>query len=97
VPRDAVVDTGRATYVFVVEGEGRYVPRTVVLDGSQGDAIVVREGVRAGERVVSGATFLIDSESRLQASLGAQAASGPVPSSAPPPMPPGHVHAGGTP
>lgn len=74
VPRDAVVDTGRATYVFVVEGEGRYVPTTVVLGESQGDAVSVREGVKAGDRVVSGATFLIDSESRLHAAISERSA-----------------------
>jgi hypothetical protein len=30
---------------------------------------VIRSGLVAGERVVSGATFLIDSESRLQAEV----------------------------
>jgi len=45
-----------------------------------GDLVEVRVGLKKGERVVSGATFLIDSESRLQASLagtepGAPAAS----------------------
>lgn len=68
VPRDAVVDTGGATYVFLVEAEGRFVPKTVTISGSAGDHVVV-EGLDAGQRVVSGATFLIDSESRLQASV----------------------------
>jgi len=68
VPRDSVVDTGASTYVFVVEPEGRFVPRSVTISGSDGDRVVV-EGVDAGARVVSGATFLVDSESRLQASI----------------------------
>jgi hypothetical protein len=38
---------------------------------------VVRAGLTEGERVVSGATFLIDAESRLQASLAASAANAP--------------------
>jgi Cu(I)/Ag(I) efflux system membrane fusion protein len=72
VPRDALIDTGTSTYVFVVEPNGRFVPRTVVTrgaDGSDADRLVIDAGVAVGERVVSGATFLIDSESRLQASI----------------------------
>jgi len=69
IPRDALVDTGTATYVFVVEAEGRFVPRTVVVAGSEAERVLVGDGLRAGERVVSGATFLIDSESRLRAAV----------------------------
>jgi Cu(I)/Ag(I) efflux system membrane fusion protein len=76
VPRDAIVDTGTATYVFVVEAEGRFTPRIVVTAGNDEEHVVVRSGLAAGERVVSGATFLIDSESRLQASI-AQATRAP--------------------
>lgn len=69
VPRDAVVDAGAQPYVFVDAGGGRLVPREVVL-GVKDDAFVrVREGVAAGERVVAGATFLVDAESRLRAAL----------------------------
>lgn len=69
VPRDAIVDTGKSTYVFIVEREGRYVPRSVVLGEAEGDQLAIDAGVAPGERVVSGATFLIDAESRLRASL----------------------------
>lgn len=69
IPRDALIDTGTSSYVFVVEPEGRFVPRVVAVGGSDADRIFVGSGLTAGERVVSGATFLIDSESRLQASI----------------------------
>lgn len=69
VPRDAVVETGTSTYVFVVDPGGRFVPRVVAVGARDGDQVVVAEGLAPGERVVSGATFLIDSESRLQASI----------------------------
>jgi len=89
IPRDALVDTGTATYVFVVEGEGRFVPRAVVAAGADGDRIVIGDGLAAGERVVSGATFLIDSESRLQASIAAQSTmSSAQPARPPSPGPP---------
>jgi hypothetical protein len=41
----------------------------VTLGKELDDVAEVLAGVNAGERVVSSATFLIDSESRLQASL----------------------------
>ena len=78
IPRDALVETGSASYVFVVEGEGRFVPRTVATAGSDAEHVLIVAGLAAGERVVSGATFLIDSESRLQASF-AQAVQAPAP------------------
>ncbi|HKQ71699.1 MAG TPA: efflux RND transporter periplasmic adaptor subunit, partial [Polyangiaceae bacterium] len=81
VPRDAVIDTGLATYVFVVQGEGVFSPREVVVRADHGDEVSVEAGLSSGERVVSGATFLIDSESRLQAS--AVEALAPAPSQSP--------------
>jgi Cu(I)/Ag(I) efflux system membrane fusion protein len=78
VPRDAVVDTGLHTYVFVVHGEGTFSPREVVLGGDQGDQATILSGLSPGDRVVSGATFLIDSESRLQASAAQAATSAPA-------------------
>jgi membrane fusion protein, copper/silver efflux system len=78
IPRDALVDTGTARYVFVVLPEGRFVPRVVDVSGGDVGLVYVEAGLAAGERVVSGATFLIDSESRLQASI-ARAAPAPAP------------------
>lgn len=72
IPRDALVDTGASQYVFVDEGEGRYTPRTVAAGRSEGERVVIEAGLEPGVRVVSGALFLLDSESRLQASLAAQ-------------------------
>jgi Cu(I)/Ag(I) efflux system membrane fusion protein len=70
IPRDALIDTGRDTYVFVaLEEQGHFEPRSVEIGAENDDRIEVRRGLEAGERVVSGATFLIDSESRLRASL----------------------------
>jgi Cu(I)/Ag(I) efflux system membrane fusion protein len=71
IPRDAVVDTGVAAYVFVAEGEGRFSPRSVSIGQGLGDEVAIDAGISAGDRVVSGAAFLIDSESRLQASARA--------------------------
>ena len=48
---------------------GSFDPRSVVVAGEADDAVLLSSGVGAGERVVSGATFLIDSESRLRAAV----------------------------
>jgi Cu(I)/Ag(I) efflux system membrane fusion protein len=77
VPRDAVVDTGLHTYVFVVQGEGVFSPREVALGEDQDERVTVLAGIAPGDRVVSGATFLIDSESRLQASAAQTAMTAP--------------------
>lgn len=69
IPMDAVVDTGRWVYVFIAGEGGRFEARNVELGEQIGGRFVVRSGLAEGERVVSGATFLIDAESRLQASL----------------------------
>ena len=69
VPRDAIIDTGTSTYVFVVEPDGVFSPRSVSVGDDDGGVMEIRSGLAAGDRVVSGATFLIDSESRLQASV----------------------------
>jgi Cu(I)/Ag(I) efflux system membrane fusion protein len=69
VPDSAVISGGTTQTVLIEKGEGRYQPRKVKL-GQQGDGYVeVREGVTAGEKVVTGANFLIDAESNLRAAL----------------------------
>jgi len=67
VPRTAVLDSGERQTVFVDAGDGRLVPRDVQIGGRFEDWIEVREGLTAGERVVTSANFLVDSESKLQA------------------------------
>jgi Cu(I)/Ag(I) efflux system membrane fusion protein len=69
VPRDAVIDTGAAQYVFVDRGGGVFEPRVVRLGDLDPDGYAVREGLRAGEAVVTRGAFLLDAESRLRATL----------------------------
>lgn len=69
VPLDAVVQTGRAAYVFVVEEAGKYAPRAVQLGEERGERVAVQGELREGDRVVSRATFLVDSESRIRSSF----------------------------
>lgn len=69
VPRDAVIDTGDAQYVFIDRGNGRFDPRRVTVGPARGERLAIVAGLRLGERVVARGAFMIDSESRLRASL----------------------------
>jgi Cu(I)/Ag(I) efflux system membrane fusion protein len=67
VPRTAVLDSGERQTVFVDAGDGRLVPRDVALGARSDDWVEVRDGLAAGDRVVTSANFLVDSESKLRA------------------------------
>jgi Cu(I)/Ag(I) efflux system membrane fusion protein len=69
VPAESVVDTGQAQYVFVAHPEGRFEPRLVRRGASAGDEVEILDGLANGELVVTTAGFLLDSESRLEASV----------------------------
>jgi Cu(I)/Ag(I) efflux system membrane fusion protein len=69
VPDSAVLDTGIRQTVLVDRGEGRFEPRAVKLGPRADGYAAVLEGVREGEKVVTGANFLIDAESNLRAAL----------------------------
>ena len=66
VPEDAVLDTGTEQYVFVDKGEGYLEPRAVKVGGEAMGYIAIQSGLSAGERVVTAANFILDSESRLK-------------------------------
>jgi hypothetical protein len=69
VPTNAVLDSGREQVVFVAQGDGYFEPRRVKLGHRLQDTIEIVEGVKEGEQVATGATFFLDSESQLRASL----------------------------
>ncbi len=71
VPDSAVLDTGTKQTVLVDRGDGRFEPRAVKLGARGGGYVAVLEGLRDGEKVVTGANFLIDAESNLRAALQA--------------------------
>lgn len=71
IPADAVLDSGTMRVVFVSLGEGKFQPRQVSVGDRSGNDVEVLDGLTAGEHVVVGANFLVDSESRLRASLRA--------------------------
>ncbi|MGZ7030836.1 MAG: efflux RND transporter periplasmic adaptor subunit [Thermoanaerobaculia bacterium] len=69
VPDEAVLQTGTRAVVFVSDGNGHFTPRDVQTGAHVGGFWEIRSGLTAGETVVAQANFLIDSESRLRASL----------------------------
>ena len=69
VPTNALLDSGAEQHVFVVQGDGYFEPRPVVVGRRFGDAIQILDGLEAGEIVATSATFFIDSESQLRAAL----------------------------
>ena len=72
VPESAVLRTGSRNIVFVVQTEqngqpGRAVPREIQVGPAVSGWYRVSSGLTPGERVATGAQFLLDSESRIRA------------------------------
>jgi membrane fusion protein, copper/silver efflux system len=68
VPDSAVLQTGTRSVVFLVKGDGTFEPREISIGTKSEEFYEVRSGLGAGEKVVTQANFLIDSESRLMES-----------------------------
>jgi Cu(I)/Ag(I) efflux system membrane fusion protein len=69
VPRGAVIRGGSSSRVVVDLGDGRFESRRVLVGIESGDRVAIRRGLREGERVVTSAQFLIDSESNIESAL----------------------------
>ncbi|OGR56552.1 MAG: hypothetical protein A3I11_06345 [Elusimicrobia bacterium RIFCSPLOWO2_02_FULL_39_32] len=69
LPEEAVLHTGERNLVFVSLGQGKYEPREVVLGQEAEGYYELISGVSKGEKVVTSANFLIDSESKLKAAI----------------------------
>lgn len=70
IPADGVLQSGTRQIVFVDHGDGYLEPREVQLGTEANGEYIVLNGLRPGERIVTSANFLIDSESQLQAAIG---------------------------
>ena len=79
VPESAVIKTGERTLVFVDRGDGGLEPREVQVGAKVAEGVEVLSGLAEGERVVTGANFLLDSESSLKAALAAMSPAPPTP------------------
>jgi membrane fusion protein, copper/silver efflux system len=73
VPESALMRTGQKTYAFVQTAPGEWTPREVTAGDRSGGYYEVLSGLKAGDRVVTSANFLVDSESSLKAALQAVA------------------------
>jgi Cu(I)/Ag(I) efflux system membrane fusion protein/cobalt-zinc-cadmium efflux system membrane fusion protein len=70
IPAAGVLQAGARNVAFVDHGQGNLEPREIEIGPQLGDSVVVLKGLRAGERIVSSANFLVDSEAQLQAAMG---------------------------
>ena len=73
VPEGAVMRTGDRAYAFLATAGDRIDPVEVKLGLRAEGAYEVLSGLKAGDRVVASANFLVDSESSLKAALEAVA------------------------
>lgn len=65
VPRSAVLNTGETAVTFVDMGGGRLMPHELALGIAGDEHVEVLGGLDPGQRVVTSAQFLLDSESNL--------------------------------
>ncbi|MCX6538050.1 MAG: efflux RND transporter periplasmic adaptor subunit [Acidobacteria bacterium] len=75
VPDSAIIDTGDRKLVFLDRPDGAIEPREVEIGVRIPDGYQVLRGLVKGDRVVTAANFLLDSESSLKAALSAISAS----------------------
>jgi len=73
VPVNAVLNSGLRQTVFVDRGNGYLEPRHVQLGKQFAGRVEILSGLRAGERIVTSGTFLIDSESQLKSAASGAA------------------------
>ncbi|MBI4001776.1 MAG: efflux RND transporter periplasmic adaptor subunit [Nitrospira defluvii] len=78
VPKEAVLETGLRQLVFMDRGQGRYEPVSVKLGRRSQDDVEVLEGLKAGDRIVTSANFLLDAESKLASASSMQAMMGRI-------------------
>jgi len=73
VPEGAIIDTGLRQMAIIDKGSGYFEPREVKVGAKVDNYYEVIKGLKAGERVVTSANFLIDSESKLKEAMGGMA------------------------
>jgi len=69
VPREALIRGGATDRVVLDLGGGRYRAQPVSIGIESGNRVAIREGLAAGDIVVTSAQFLIDSESNIESAL----------------------------
>jgi RND family efflux transporter MFP subunit len=79
VPEGAVLKPGDRQIVFLDRGDGRLEPREIQTGARVEGGYAVLAGLAEGDKVVTSANFLIDSESSLKAVLSSMGAASPSP------------------
>jgi Cu(I)/Ag(I) efflux system membrane fusion protein len=74
-----VIDTGGRSLVFLDRPGGALEPREIATGARLADGFQVLRGLEKGDRVVTSANFLLDSESSLRAALSAITSPAPAP------------------
>ncbi|MEH0665860.1 efflux RND transporter periplasmic adaptor subunit [Vibrio scophthalmi] len=69
IPKSAVIRSGGMTRIVLSLGEGRYRSARIDVGREAGDKVEVLKGLKAGDRVVTSAHFMLDSESSQSADL----------------------------
>jgi RND family efflux transporter MFP subunit len=70
IPASGVLHSGMQEVAFIDRGDGYLEPHEIETGPRLDDHVVVQKGLKAGERIVSSANFLVDSESQLPAAIG---------------------------
>jgi Cu(I)/Ag(I) efflux system membrane fusion protein len=91
-PESAVLEAGNRRIVFRENEEGGLEPVEVSLGAKLDGGLEVLGGLAEGDRVVTSANFLLDSESSLRAALARLAPGASPPGAASPAAPAGHLH-----
>lgn len=73
LPKEALLDSGAKRYAILAHPNGYFEPREVEIGEPVDEFYPIVKGLSQGDRVVTSAQFLIDSETNLQAALGAMA------------------------
>ena len=69
IPQEAVIDTGAEQYALLALPDGYFEPRPIEIGPAVNAFYPVLDGLQHGDRVVTSAQFLIDSETNLQAAM----------------------------
>jgi RND family efflux transporter MFP subunit len=78
VPESAVLKPGERQLVFLDRGDGRLEPREIETGARVEGGYAVLSGLAEGDKVVTSANFLIDSESSLKAALSSMGTAPPA-------------------
>jgi Cu(I)/Ag(I) efflux system membrane fusion protein len=76
VPESAVIDTGIRQIAILDRGQGYFQPREIKIGARVNGFVEVLAGLAPGDRVVTSANFLIDSESKLKEAVGEMSGGG---------------------